>query len=914
MKALVFLSLLILFGCSSREQSQFRFERMLVEYAEAPENIDITDPHFSWVVSAPGRAHYQTAYRILVSESEPSLGENTGDVWDSGLQPSTETIQHEYDGRELASDSRYFWKVIIRDEKGEEHFSPVSSFQTAFLSEADWQASWIGTGQASEKLPEEGFYAFPEEHYGFKDSVSYSGISLLLRRETEIHGKIRSARAMVTGLGFYEFFVNGQRVGDKVLSPAKTPYHKYILYDTYDVTPLVREGSNVFGIVLGNGWYNPYKKWWRQYRMQWFGSKKAFAQVTINFEDSTSLVIPTDHNWRCANGPVTFSCIYDGEIKDSNLEKTGWSSPGYNDKEWNPVTVFDNVRARLVSQQMPAVKVNEIFKPLPAGNSTGNVRVFDMGQNFAGWVRLTVNGEKDTRLRIRFAEDIEEDGSLDPSSNENAIATAEYIMSGKGTEIYEPSFTYFGFRYVEVSSNGKPFILKDIEGRAVYSANTNTGQFYCGDTLVNKIHNAAVWSQKSNMIGYPMDCPQRDERLGWLGDAQVSAEQAMFNFDMALFYRNWFEGIKENQDEKSGDIPVISPQPYMPDEGVEWSSTYIIMLWQYYLNYGDKAILERHYPAMKKYMEFLSSKAKNNIIAPGWIGDWGSLVTGWKEGQPESVPTAFYMLDCRIMAKIARVLDKQDERLFFTDLADSIRVSYNKKYLDPLTGNYIGGTQMDNAFPLWLGIVPDSLQSKVLKNLVDDIILNNDTHLTSGVLGTKYLPEVLAIYGRADLAWELINRKTYPSWYEMVNKYTTMCEFWTLKQSKNHVMMGSIDAWFFKYLAGISPDESNPAWSQFNIKPFVPAGLNFANAKVETIRGTIYSGWKIENGSLILEVEVPFNTSALIYIPAGQNDTVSEGNSDITATVGLQYLEYSGGYHQVRVGSGKYTFRVKNGK
>jgi len=487
-------------------------------------------------------------------------------------------------------------------------------------------------------------------------------------------------------------------------------------------------------------------------------------------------------------------------------------------------------------------------------------------------------------------------------------------MSGRGTEVYEPSFTYFGFRYVEVSSDSKPFKLTGLEGRAVYSANRRTGEFNCDDSLVNKIHNAAVWSQKSNMIGYPMDCPQRDERLGWLGDAQVSAEQAMLNFDMALFYRNWFEGIKENQDQKSGDIPIISPQPYMHDEGVEWSSTYILMLWQYYVNYGDKAILEHHYPAMKRYMEFLSTKAKDNLIAPGWIGDWGSLVKGWKEGQPESVPTAFYLLDSRIMTKIAMVLDKQDDRLFYSDLAGRIRDAYNRKYLDPQSGNYLNGTQMDNAFPLWLGIVPDSLRSIILKNLVDDIVMNNDTHLTTGVLGTKYLPEALAMYGRAGLAWKLITRKTYPSWYDMVNKYTTMCEFWTLKQSKNHVMMGSIDAWFYKYLAGITTDEGNPAFSQFNIKPFVPEDLNYANGKIETIRGTICSGWKNENGSFVLEAEIPFNTSALISIPASQDDIVTEGNSNIIGSDELQYLGYSDGYHQVKVRSGKYNFKVQKSK
>jgi alpha-L-rhamnosidase len=883
---------------------------MLIEYAEAPINISQANPHFSWVVSSTGRNHSQETYRILVSGSEETLGKNIGDMWDSGLLASSGTIHHEYQGKDLASGTRYFWKVLIIDEKGEEHESPVASFQTAFLRNDIWQASWIGAGSASEKIPEDGFYAFPESHYGFRDTIDHDGRSLLLRKEFEIYGKVLSATAMVTGLGFYEFFVNGQRIGDNILSPAKTPYHKYILYDTYDITRLVAEGANAFGIHLGNGWYNPYKKWWKQYRMQWFGSKKTIAQIIVTFADGSSVNIVTDDSWKQTKGPVTFSCIYDGEIRNSNLEEPGWTAPRYDDAGWKQATEFSDLKTRLVSQQMPAVKVNETFDPVQVGDTSGSVRVFDMGQNFAGWVCLELKGEKETRVKIRFAEDIKADGSLDPASNENARATAEYILSGKGIEVYEPSFSYFGFRYAEISSD-QPFSLISLEGRAVYSANRQTGEFNCADTLVNKIHKAAVWSQRNNMIGYPMDCPQRDERLGWLGDAQVSAEQAMFNFDMALFYRNWFEGIRENQDEKTGDIPVISPQPYLPDEGVEWSSTYIIMLWQYYVNYGDKAILEHHYQAMKKYISFLSAKANDNIIAPGWIGDWGSLVKGWKEGQPESIPTAFYLLDCRIMAKIAMVLEKNDDRLYYNDLAGRIKTSYNKKYLDASAGNYLDGTQMDNAFPLWLGIVPDSIALKVLDNLAENIAGNNDTHLTTGVLGTKYLPEVLAMYGHAGLAWKLITRKTYPSWYDMVEKYTTTCEFWTLKQSKNHVMMGSIDAWFYKYLAGITPDENNPGWSQFNIKPFIPEGLNYARAKVETIRGTIYSGWKIDRNTFILETEIPFNTSALVSIPAAQNDIVTEGNSDIIGSDELQYLGYSDGYHQVRVRSGRYLFTVQ---
>jgi len=910
MKIFVFLSLFLLTGCLPGKQSQLIFRKMLVEYAENPNNIDKLHPRLSWIVTSTGRNHTQSAYRILVSSSQLLLSGNEGDLWDSGIQNSSETIQHEYSGQRLISNQKYFWKAIIWDEKGIKYESPFSTFETTALSSGDWKASWIGYGPASEVIPEKGFYADQKEQYIMKDTINHSGRSLLLRKEVLVPKKVMSARAMITGLGFYEFFINGTRVGDNVLSPAKTPYHKYILYDTFDVTDLLKEGRNVFGIHLGNGWYNPYKKWWRQYRIQWFGSKKAIAQVTITFEDGSSMIVTTDEDWRCSEGPVIYNCIYDGEVKDSNLEQTGWMTTGFNDSAWKQVTIYSNVKARLVSQRMPPVKINETIKPSEVKVSVSGMKVFDMGQNFAGWVRIKATGKRETKLKIRFAEDIHADGTIDISSNENALATAEYIMNGEGVEVYEPAFTYFGFRYIEITSENGPFKLINVEGRVVYSRNTRTGQFVCDDTLVNKIHNATVWSQKSNMIGYPMDCPQRDERLGWLGDAQVTAEEAMYNFDMALFYENWFEGIKENQDEETGDIPIISPQPYMPDEGVEWSSTYIIMLWQYYTNYGDKIILASHYNAMKKYMQFLHKKAKNYIIPKGWIGDWGSLVKGWKEGQPESVPTAYYFLNSLVMSKIASVLGNLQDQTYYSNLADTIRNIYNKKYFNFETASYLEGNQMDNAFPLYLGIVPDSLKSSLIQNLVNDIVIKNDTHLTTGVLGTKYMPEALAKSGKAGIVWDLINQKSYPSWNEMMKKYTTTCEFWTLKQSKNHVMMGSIDAWFYKYIAGIQPDENYPAYFDFKIKPFIPEGLNFANAKIETLRGTIYSGWKKEPGKLILKVEVPFNTSALITIPGEQSDSLSEGGLSLNKSDEVDYTGYSEGSHQVRVHSGKYEIQI----
>lgn len=908
-KILPLLILIFLQACSAEKEPQLTFKKMLVEYAENPINIDIVNPRFSWIVNSSKRNQHQSAFRILLATSTDLLNKNTADVWDSGKQFSNVTIQHEYNKNELQSNHKYFWKVMVWDGNREEYESPVASFETSILYAVDWKSNWIGNGPISEPLPEKGFYGNRKEQAEMNDTISHFGNSLLLRNEVLLSKKVKSAKAFVTGLGFYEFFINGKRVGDNVLSPAKTPYNKYILYDTYDVTNLLVKGENALGIHLGNGWYNPYKKWWNQYRMQWFGSKKAMAQIHVTFDDGSTQTISTNKNWLWANGPITFNCVYDGEIYNANLEKQGWKLTNYTDSDWKTVNVVATPKARLKSQRMPTIKVNETILPKEVEVAVNGMKVFDMGQNFTGWVRIKAKGNKNTKLKIRFAEDINEDGTVNVSSTENAQATAEYIMNGDGLEIYEPAFTYFGFRYVEITSE-KPFELVDIVGQVVYTNNTRTGQFECSNTLVNKIHNATVWSQKSNMLGYPMDCPQRDERLGWFGDAQVTAEEAMFNFDMALFYENWFEGIKDNQDEKTGDIPIVSPQPYFLDEGVEWSSTYIIMLWQYYTYYGDKRILKKHYSTLKYYMEFLDSISNNYIVPMGWIGDWGSMVEGWKEGQPESVPTAFYFYNATILSKIAGVLNKVADMKYFSKLADDIQNAYNNKYFNPETGNYNDGSQMANAFPLYLGLVPDEFQTKVLDNIINDIVDKNNTHLTTGVLGTKYMPEALARFGHADVAWDIINQKTYPSWNSMMEKYTTVCEFWTLKQSKNHVMLGSIDAWFYKYITGIQLDEKNPAYSSFTIKPLLLKGLDFANSKLETIKGTISSSWKKEAGKLILGIEIPFNTSAIVHIPGGEKETILESGIQLKDIEGIEYIGYSDGVHKIKVQSGSYLFTV----
>jgi alpha-L-rhamnosidase len=898
--------------CKNSSFESLRILKLTCEYAENPITVGTKNPRFGWILSSTIQGQKQQAYQILVADSEDKINQNLGNLWNSNKQFSSQSIQILYTGKPLISNQTYYWKVKIWGTKNHSEItSDIVTFHTALMEEKNWIAKWIGDDPEIEPLPSNGFFQSKKEQYTLSDTIMHKGGSLLLRKEIELPQTIKSAFAYTSGLGYYEFYINGTKVGDHVLVPAKTNYRKEVLYDTYEVSTLLKKGKNVLGLFLGNGWFNPYKKWWQPYRMQWFGSKRAILQIHVEFESGETAILKTDETWKIAPGPILFNCIYDGEIYDATREQANWNTTDFDDSNWQPAKVKSSPGGEMRSQDMPPIKVVQTIKPERIYTPKESVFVYDMGQNFAGWVKFTGEGPPKTKILLRFAEDLHEDGNINTTSNERAQATATYIMKGGGDiENYEPRFTFYGFRYLELSGfPGQP-TLDNVKGCVVHSANPPIGEFECDNELINSIHRATVWSQKSNMMGYPLDCPQRDERLGWMGDAQVTAEEAMFNFDMALFYQNWLNGIRLNQDRATGDIPIISPRPYIQDEGVEWSSTYILLAWNYYLYYGDKQILEHHYPSMKQYIQFLLSVSNNFIIKKGWIGDWGSLVEGWEEGDPELVPSAFFFYNAKIMGKIASVLGKEEDAYYFRQLEGNIQSAFNKKFFNSDVQQYLDGSQFANGFPLFLGMVEEKYREGVLNNLIIDIAKNN-YHLTTGVLGSKYVPEVLAKNGRCDIVYRLITQTGYPGWAHMVENRTTLSEFWNLKQSHNHVMMGSIDAWFYKYLAGIQVDESQPGFERIIIKPYIPESLNFVRARVNSIRGLIQSEWEKQKDFLYITVSIPVNAVGEIWIPVSQNQKIYESGQPVSENPEIIWSKRESNYIVFNLASGSYKFEVR---
>ncbi len=911
---LIFIAFLlfIVAGCVNQTTESIVIKNVLCEYAENPINMDSTHPRFSWILESGLRGQKQTAFQILVATNEDKLTKEIGDVWDSDKVDSDQSVNVRYDGIPLQSNHTYYWKVRVWDRDGlVSRYSKIAQFGVALLDIKDWQGHWIGSGLPKEPRGARGY--FNNQTDPAITGVHVDERSTLLRKKFALDKPIKNAWVYVCGLGYYELSINGKRVGDKVLNPAKTNYRKQVLYDTYNVTDQLRSGQNAVGIHLGNGWFNPLKKWW-SWRMQWFGAKRAIFQLHIEFEDGLTKTVISDKSWKAAPGPVVSSCIYDGEIYDANLEKQGWDQPSYDDSAWENVNIVEAPGGNMISQMMEPIKVIETIKPVALKNPQPGVYVYDMGQNFAGWARLKVQGKKGIKVVLRYAENLADNGMIDTTSNGKAKSTDTYILKGKGIELYEPTFTYHGFRYVQVTGfPGEPN-PDNLEGSVVHSDVEPSGHFTCSSDEINHIHQCILWSQKSNLMGIPTDCPQRDERLGWLGDAHLTAEEAMLNFHMPLFYKNWLGGIQSNQDKKTGDISFISPWPPMESGTPTWSGGYSLIIWYYYLFYGDAQIIAEHFESMKHYVDLIYSQATDYILPKDRYGDWVSVTEGWKRGDPESVVTAYFYYLAIVVSDAAKVLGLSDDVHYYAKLAEHIKVSYNNRFFDPETNQYENGSQMSNAFPLFLNIVPENHKDAVLKNIIDDIIIKHHGHLTTGILGTKYMIEALVNEGRTDIAYRLVKQTDYPSWYDMTKSRTTLSEHWNQDRSNNHVMLGSIDAWFYRTLGGINIDEVRPGFKHIIIKPFIPQDLSFVDASLKTIRGKVRSRWDYTDGDVRLRVVIPVNSSATVFIPAQDKESVTESGQLAESSPGVQFIQTEKHWVVFRVGSGEYDFKSINGR
>ena len=866
-------------------------QNLRCEYLRDPLGIDVKQPRFSWVLEHSQRGEKQTAYQLLVATRPELLARDQGDAWDSGKISSEHSTQVVYGGKGLESGGSYYWKVRTWDAQGRTSaYSLPARFEMGLRSADEWKAQWIQGGNE-------------------------------LRKEFSIPGKIVRARAYVTALGYYELRFNGRKVGTNVLDPAWTTYKKRNLYITYDVTAQLHEGANAVGAMLGNGWAVPPKHFGPPITTS-FTSPALLLQMQIELAGGKQLTILSDGSWKVARGPITSNSIYDGETYDATLETPGWDLPGFNDSTWQAAEITKGPGGVLSAQMMPPIRVIDTLVPVKMTNPRPGVFVYDMGQNFSGWARLHVSGPRGTAIRLRFAELIYDDGMINRETIRRAKARDIYILRGEGEETWEPRFTYHGFRYVELTGYPGTPNLDTLRGRVVHSAVEPTGSFAASNPTLNAIQKIIHWGQLTNLHSVPTDCDQRDERMGWMGDAQVTAEEAMLNFDMAAFYTNFVRDIQDVQD-PDGTITDTVPFKYgsRPADPA-WGTAYPLICWYMWEQYGDRRILEENYAGLKKYVEFLRTKAPDNVLRYSYYGDWVAIAR-----TPGALVSDFYYYyDVEVLAKIAKLLGKSEDEQAYTQLGAQIKEAFHREFYDPKRGVYANGTQTANALPLFLDMVPKDTQDAVSGSLFNNIVYTHDSHVTTGFIGIKYLLPWLTRDDNADLAYDLATKTTYPSWgYMIANGATTLWELWQKRtgpsmNSHNHPMFGSVGAWFYQTLGGITPE--TPGYGRIRIAPQIVRDLTWASASIETVRGTVSSSWTHSPDTITLEVAIPVNSVATVVIPKDPEATelvlreggrvVWEEGKFVPGTPGVSKAsEAKDGSLTLDVGSGHYSFKLE---
>jgi alpha-L-rhamnosidase len=878
------------------ESSAIEIKNPRCEYLVAPLGIDETTPRLSWILDSKVRGERQQAYQILVASAPELLEQSQGDLWDSGKVESDDTVAIEYKGKPLTSGRQVWWKVRVWDQSGNESpWSDVSTWEMALLNEDDWQGKWIARNESIEEQP------LP-----------------LLRREFTIEKPIKRARVYVTGLGYYELSINGEKIGDRRLEPGYTRYDKRVLYATHDVTENLRQGPNALGMMLGNGWFNVQAKAaWDFDTAPWRASPRMLLELQIEFADGSTQTIVSDENWKTSEGPITYSVIYGGETYDATREQQGWNEPAFDDKKWDAAQVVKDPGGKLVAQAMHPIQVSKTLTPVKVIEPRPGVFVFDAGQNLAGNAELKISGPAGTKVAMKYGERLNDDGTV----NQDVIAvhvwnkdrnqqfqTDTYILKGEGEETWQSRFDYHGFQYVEVTGAPGKLTADNLKIHFVHSAVPEAGRFSCSNPLLNQIWKNARWSFLSNLHGIPTDCPHR-EKNGWMADAHLACETALWNYDGVTVYEKWLDDMADEQ-QADGKLPGIVPTGgwgYAWGNGPAWDSAFLIIPDYMHLYYGDSRMRERLYDQHRRYVDYLTGEAKTGTNGIG-LGDY----VPYKTTTPEIVTsTAYHFHDAKIVAETARLLGKQDEAQQYTAEAERIKTAFNRELYDPKTHQFSNGSQTSQSTALFHGLVPRAEVQGVVDALVANIHGTND-HLDTGVLGSKYLLHALTNNGQAELAYKVASQTTQPSWGWWIKQgANTLWETWTDEGSHNHIFMGDCVNWYVRTLVGINPDPAAPGFKHIIIKPQPLGELTFAEAQYDSIRGPIFCHWDRKDGKFMLKVEIPANTSATVYLPTSDADSIREGGKPLSKAAEVELKEAAEGAAVIDVGSGSYEFTTE---
>jgi alpha-L-rhamnosidase len=730
--------------------------------------------------------------------------------------------------------------------------------------------------------------------------------SPLFRLEFKVESAVRSARAMICGLGYYELYLNGQKVGDQVLDPVVTQYDRRVRYVTHRVEDCLQPGVNAVGVMLGNGWYNcSTPDVWHFDKASWRDYPKLLLQIEIVFKDGRKVTIGSGPQWKVADGPLRFDSLRNGETYDARLEKAGWISAGYDDSDWSPVAVVPGPGGLLEEQLAPPCKVMETLVPRTVHEVKPGVALFDFGRNIAGWARLRVKGAAGTEVCLRYGERLNADGTIDQKHIGAYIKggdcqTDHYILTGGGEEVWEPRFTYHGFQYVQVEGLPGTPSLDTLRGRVVHTAFEKIGSFACSNEDLNRLQECTLASYRGNFVGIPTDCPHR-EKNGWTGDAQLAAETGLMNFDAAPAYREWIATMADTQ-RPNGQFPGIVPSTgwgYNWGSGPAWDSAFILIPWYITLYTGDTHCIEQHYEAMKRYVDYCTSLATGGIMSFG-LGDW-CHVDSKRMVTAELPVTAFYYTDALLISRFAGLTNRPKDQRAYTRLAAGIREAFNRKFYKG-DGVYAAGEQTAMGVALHYGLVDEGEKARVVARLAEAVIVNQ-CRPDFGILGAKTVPRVLAENGHADLAYRLITQPEFPGWVHWLRQgATTLWEDWNGESSRNHIMFGDISAWMYSYLAGIKPDPDVPGFKRFTVSPCFPEGLDWVKAEHATPRGLIKVSWKRNSRGISMDLSVPSGSVATLRLPGG-----------VKLQSQQELFKFAGSHFTAPLKAGGYKVRFSNG-
>jgi alpha-L-rhamnosidase len=881
------------------------------EYQNDPLGLDVAKPRFSWQLDSRARGAAQSAYEVRVATDADALRAARSLIWDSGKVDSHQSIFLEYGGPALQSRTRYFWQVRVWNEQGSDlGWSRIATWEMGLLSPAEWSADWVSPAMSADAA---------------------TRASPLLRRDFELRGRVARARIYVTSHGLYELFINGHRVGDELMTPGWTSYNHRLQYQTYDVTSLLNGGRNAMGAVLGDGWYRGVIGFAGAH--DHYGNRLALlCQLEVTYQDGHREVIGSDAQWRAASGPILSSEVYDGEAYDARLERTGWNASGYDDAGWSPVEVIAAPKDTLVASEAPAVRRIDELVPIKIFKTPSGDEVADLGQNMVGWARLKVKGAAGTVVTLRHAEVLDKDGNFYTDNLRTAKSTVSYTLSGKGTEVFEPHFTYQGFRYVAVSGYPGKLARDSITGITLHSDMAVSGSFATSKPLINQLQHNIQWGQKGNFLDVPTDCPQRDERLGWTGDAQVFAPTAAFNMDVDGFFSKWLKDLAADQLD-SGSIPFVVPDVLSSSDrpvggAAGWGDAATVIPWELFIAYGDKRVLEDQYSSMRRWVEYEQSRAGADEVWDGdsHFGDWldfFSVGTGSSFGSTSTdlIATAYFAHSTDILQRSALILGKDKDAVRYSDSFAKIKAAFQRAFVAS-DGTVGAGTQTAYVLALDFNLVPDELRAAAAQKLAADVRAHG--HLTTGFLGTPRLLSVLTRFGYRDDAYMLLNREQFPSWlYPVKRGATTIWERWDGVKpdgsfedkgmnSFNHYAYGAVGSWMYQTLGGINIDPRAPGYAHFLVEVQPGGGFTHARTEHDSPYGRIRTDWQLNGGRIILNLLIPANSGATVRVPETRLVDVTENGRPIRAGNGIVSARQDAEDSVVEVEAGQYRFSYPN--